>query len=162
MSATIVKKIATKTVLGGPTNIRKMEDGPIMRIMGIMRGTQTGEGDNGPWTAFIGNFQAVNLTTGEIFVAAKAFLPGAAGEMIEQAWNAAQEGENPAENLKFAFDIKKLTDDTSAVGYIYTAVPLVEAKEDDPLAALASTLPPLPQLALPAPQPEPEKTGNKK
>jgi hypothetical protein len=157
--ATVIKKISVKTVIGGPAKIRSLHDGPIMRVFGMMRGTQSGEGENGPWIALIGNFQAINMETGEIFAAAKCFLPGAAGDIVVEAWNNSQDGENPAENMKFAFDIKKFTDDGSAVGYQYSAVPLIEASEADPLAEMARALPaivPVPAL------PEPEAKGNKK
>lgn len=144
--ATIVRKISTKTVVGTPSDIRNLPDGPIMRVMGVMRGVQTGEGDNGPWVAFIGQFQAVNLKTGEIFGAAKCFLAGAASDIIESAWHASQEGDTPAQDMKFAFDIVKITNDTSAVGYEYQARPLIEAAETDPLLEMASSLPALPMI----------------
>lgn len=145
---TLVGKISTKTVIGGIKEIKAAADGPIMRIFGIMRGTKKGmtarQNQDGSiaqqeWTAFIGNFQAVNLLTGQNFISAKAFLPGAAGALIEQTWNEAQDGENGAESMKFAFDIIKTANDTSAVGYTYSATPLILASSD-PLVDLAREL----------------------
>ena len=89
------------------------------------------------------------------------FLPEVASNLVEQAFISAQEGDNPVESMKFAFDIKKVSDETSATGYVYSAVSLIETKESDPLNEMAAGLPPAQMIAqLPAPA-EPEKDGNK-
>ena len=164
MSATIVRKISTKTVIGGVAAMRAADEGAIMRVYGVMSGIQTGttvRQDNqgnpieDPWTAFIGQFQAVNLETGEMFASAKAFLPGAAGEMIEAAWKAGQDKEEPISNMKFAFDIVKKNNEASVTGYEYQARPLLETTASDPLLEMAEGLP-----QLPAPKPAPDVDGN--
>jgi len=168
--ATLVKKLSVATVVGKPSVVRALPDGAIFRAFGIMRGIQrgvkidqdaAGNPVSRPWVAFIGSFQGTNLSTGEIFASAKMFLPEVASNLVEQAFISAQEGDNPVESMKFAFDIKKVSDETSATGYVYSAVSLIETKESDPLNEMAAGLPPAQMIAqLPAPA-EPEKDGNK-
>ena len=151
--ATLIKKISVATVIGNSKIVRDSADGAIMRVYGVVRGIQKGvkldqdtQGNpiSRPWTALTGSFQAVNIATGEIFASAKVFLPDVAGELVINAFEQAQEGDNPGNpgaSIKFAFDIKKITSEKSVTGYEYAAVSLIEAAASDPLSEMATTLP---------------------
>lgn len=138
----LIKKLSVKTVVG---NVKKMvaseaitKPTAVMRMFGVATRTQTGEGDNGPYVAFIGQFKAINLLDGTEYTSGKAFLPDVASDLLEGAL--ASEGANGAE---FAFDILVVPDESSAPGYVYQAESLIKPSEDDTLARLekAVTLP---------------------
>lgn len=100
----------------------------LYTIYGTANGIQTGEhATNGPWTAFLGNFEAVNLITGELSKSGKAFLQSPLGEMMEAALRDADE-------VSFSCTIRVKRRDDLAVGYEYLVEPHIEATQADPLA----------------------------
>lgn len=131
----IQKKLSMKTVFGTVKDIRSAAESfggkpkPIVRVMGVANKTRAGEGDNGPWVAFLGQFEFINLITGESFVGGKAFLPNPVSDMVE-----AQLEDN--DRVQFAFDITVKEDESSAVGYEYGAQTVLSVQENDPLAML--------------------------
>lgn len=135
MSTKISKKLSTKTVFGTVKDIRQAAESgngeavPIMRVLGIAKKMQSGESTNGIWVAFLGQFEFINLVTGESHVGGKAFLPSPVDAMIE----AQLEGSN---SVEFAFDITVREDETSAVGYEYGAQTVLEVQENDPISLL--------------------------
>ena len=146
----IINKISVRSVYGDKKKIRKAAEAAkgepvtVMRVVGIARGFETGEGDNGPWVKFKGNFQGTAVDTGELFKSGKLFLPGVASDLLE-----AELMNDEVTNVELAFDIHAVEDDTSAVGYVYTVTPLIEVGENDPIMALVSSLPELPKIAAP-------------
>jgi hypothetical protein len=68
---TPLRKINAKTVWGKIKNDDIPEKGskPLFRVIGQAMGTREGDGDYGEWVALVGNFEAVNLATGEVFAA---------------------------------------------------------------------------------------------
>jgi len=138
----LIKKISVKTVCG---NIKKMiasqpegeeKSVPVMRAYGTATRTQTGEGDNGPWVAFVGQFKAVNLLDGVEYTSGKMFLPDVASDLLEGALGAAENN-----NVEFAFDIIAVPDEASATGYVYQAESLIEPEKDDTFSRMEKTLP---------------------
>lgn len=152
---TLVKKISIKTVLGNYKEVLPQLDGKkakVMRVAGIARKMVPGSSDMGEWVRFEGNFKAINMLTGEEFMAAKCFLPDVAGDILESAFAPDEEtGEVPS-SVEFGFDIVMVPDDTMATGYFYEADPLKEPAEDDSITRLMSSMPKLPRSV---PKPEP-------
>lgn len=137
----LIKKLSVKTVVG---NVKKMvasdeikEPTAIMRIFGVATRAQVGEGDNGPWVAFIGQFKAINLLDGTEYTSGKAFLPDVASDLLEGAL--AGDG---AQGAEFGFDVLVVPDESSATGYIYQAESLIKPTEDDTLSRLEKTVTP--------------------
>jgi len=128
----LIKKITPKTVLGKIKSIAHdlTETTPVMRVVGIARGLSTGEGDYGSWVKFKGDFSATNLLTGDVFRSPACILPGIAGDLIESA---VMDSEN--NGVEFGFDIT-LEPSDSPVGYEFSAIPLLETKEETPLDSL--------------------------
>ena len=139
----LIKKITTKTVCGDIKKLAKpLKDGEgmdLVRVFGVARDIKTGESDYGPWTKFLGNFQAINIVSGEEFKSTACMLPDTASELLEAALQ--NEGVN---EVNFAFDISIKGDSNSTIGYQYVCSPLLEDNDSDPLAKLASSLPKLP------------------
>lgn len=153
MGNSIVRKISTKVVVGNIGDMVKKgkitEKTAVMRVFGIASGLKKGESNYGEYTAFLGQFRAVNLASGEVFSAGKCFLPVCAQELIEA-------NIGPDSRVEFALDIEVVPDDTVQVGYFYSAAPILEPSENDPLELLASKIESV--AALPAPDsPSPKK-----
>lgn len=134
----LLGKISFKTVCGKINRRKLPEDGTamhVMRILGVANKIVTGNGDNGAFVGFLGSFEATNVETGEVFRSGKLFLPNVASNLLEAAV-----ANNGGANVEFAFDIGVKEDDTSAVGYVYTASPIMEASENDPIALMKTRL----------------------
>lgn len=133
-----INKISVATVVGNVKPIvKEMKNGDskiIMRILGIANGTKVGDGDNGPWTALIGEFKATNILTGKEFISGKCFLPGAISDLV-----VGQLG-GDTHKVQFGFDIIIVEDIDSQAGYHYTATPLLKPAESNPIALLEKQL----------------------
>ena len=129
----VIKKISTKTVFGSVNARMLPEDGAIKElynVMGIASAVQVGESNYGAWECLRGRFRAVNLETGEEVEAGQAFLPALAHELV-----APQVIEGTT--VEFALTIGARISESSPVGYEYTAAPLLEPSEADPMNQLA-------------------------
>lgn len=137
MSA-LTKKLSTAKIVG-KVNIRKLpEDGTVVNlytVIGLAVGTKSGTSDFGDWTGLVGQFEAVNLETGERFASANLFLPDVAQGLIE-----AQLANAENHQVQFAFVIGAMADSNSPVGYSYTAQPILHPDAKDPLADLRASV----------------------
>lgn len=138
--AKLVSRISVKLVSG---DVRKLEPGFVMRIIGIATDTKAVTTQYGESIGLKGQFMAIN-PKGEQFMSGTAYLPNIALSLITGQLAADQ-----VEGVKFAFDLFKVLDDSVMIGYRYEAKPLVEPAENNPLFDLAKTMP-----ALPAPEKE--------
>jgi len=136
----LVKKISAKTVcskIDKPT-----EPVALFNLYGVAHGIKTGDSQYGAWTAFIGNFEALNLKTGERFLSGAAFVPGVVEQLLLSGLTAAQEADANA-SIQFALQIgvkPAMGSKPSTTGYEYTVTPLVDIQANDPLAALKNQL----------------------
>jgi len=125
-----------KTVLRG---VEKM----YMRVIGVIYGTKLVTSNYGDSIEFAGQFQGINLDTGEVYEGGKLFLPNVAEMYTAGAFNTASQGEG-FKSLDVAFDIG-VKPSNNAVGYEYTVKPLIQAEPtESPLTRLSAILPPLP------------------
>lgn len=135
----MIRKITTKTVCG---DVKKLVHGgtvtakntAIMRVLGHVQALKDGESDFGPWVAFIGTFEATNLLTGEVYMSAKALLPGVIADLIEGQLKAVQK-DDPEATVQFAVEVTVSPDESVAIGYTYGVTPLIQ-RAADPLDAL--------------------------
>ena len=130
MSQNHVSKISVKSVYGEVEGMEKGEpEKPIMRVMGICVKAVHGESDKGPWTAFEGDFAAINAESGEIFRSARCFLPNVATNQLAVAL---EQSTGPVE---FALDIA-VRPSNNVHKYEYFAKTLKDMSATDPLAGL--------------------------
>ena len=107
----------------------------LATIFGVATKIKMGEDGKGDvWTALIGQFEGVNLQTGEVFQSGKLFLPSGIQELIEEAI-----GNN--EGVEFAFKILSVKA-SNPIGYSYQAETLTPPKEKDNLSHLRSLVAP--------------------
>ena len=136
----LINKLSVKAIIGGKGNILetvmkdKEAEHVVARILGIATGIKTGEGDNGPWTGLTGTFKGVNVTTGEEFQSGVLFMPNVAQDMVTGALMA------DTKAVEFGFEITAKYDETSATSYVYSARPLFESSESDPLKMLEARM----------------------
>lgn len=144
----LVRKISPRTVWGTKTDVLelvlsdKTKEHPLFRVFGIAIGTRKGqskpEGEGGKsseWTALLGNFEAHNLQSGEVFQSGQCFLPNyitdlVAGKLTEDTTS-----------VRFAFEITAAFDEASATTYSYGGSPLLPTEQNDPLKELVSSVP---------------------
>ena len=150
-----LKKLSVKNVCGRPEFEKGDADGTevkLMQVFGQATGTKGGTSTYGDWECLLGNFEAVNIETGETFRAAQLFLPDVAHDPVVQAVKLS----NGA--VDFAVEIVALKDSESSTGYVYSMKPLIEVAEADPLKVLRDRA----MKQLEAPKEAPKETPKKK
>ena len=127
--ANILSKITSKTL---KVNVEAAKKVPVRLylIYGVARAAVAGQSTFGEYHKLVGQFEAVNLETGEVSVSGSCFLPGAVNDLIAGQLDGQENSE-----VKFAFEIGAAPSDSS-IGYEYTFKELVEAEGIDNLSAL--------------------------
>lgn len=127
-----LKKITTKAVLG------KVTVGSALRVIGFVDRIEHMETPYGDSLRLKGEFEAINISTGEGFRSFNAFLPDIVTDQIEAAL-AASEG-----RVEFGVDIHADEDNSVNTGYVYSATNLLPPAADNPLEKIKKALPKLP------------------
>jgi hypothetical protein len=136
----LITKLSIKQIIGGKSSILdkvisdKEKEHVVARILGVATGMKTGEGDNGPWTGLTGQFKGINTDTGEEFQSGVLFMPNVAQDMVIGALM----GESKA--VEFGFEISVKYDESSATSYVYSARPLFESSDSDPIKLLEARM----------------------
>jgi hypothetical protein len=152
----IVNKITMKTIDAQPKPRSVTERADIAHVFGTATGYRQGSTNYGVFCKFEGNFEAVNLTTGEVFRSRNLLLPqiveamlleqltslGAKAGKVRTADTEGTPGTPASEPVDFAFclgvkpifekDGKTLVE--RGQGYEYTVKPIMESKVSDSLA----------------------------
>lgn len=150
----LIAKITIKTLGVQPEAHSIKEQVDLARIYGVARlakemvGKMTDSGDVQTSVRFLGEFEAVNLHTGEVFNSAKLYLPKFLEEMLHTAIVADKE----QNGVQFAFQVS-VKPGKSPVGYVFIAQSLLAPKENNVLADMRKSFPALaaPAKALPKP-----------
>jgi len=124
-----VRKITMKSI-GAQQNGAPKKAVALARIIGVVSRAKVVESDFGPSNRLIGQFEAVNLDTGEVFAAGQCFLPGGYDESLAAAANM-----DSSEGVSFGVEIGAKPA-KSSIGWEYTMKPIVAQAGADPLAAL--------------------------
>jgi len=135
----MLRKLSTATIMkeAGIEAWSKFKDGETKKFLYVISGTavgvKTGDGNFGPWTAFVGEFAAMT-SDGQVFDGAKCFIP----QPVESQLAAAL-ANTDAKGIKFslAVFIRPPTDDET-VKYVYIVDPVVKPAENKELAPLLS------------------------
>ena len=129
------KKLSTKTIIGGPKEIRdalgEAQTVHLYTAYGVATGKKSGESTYGTWECLLGNFRAQSAITGECFSSTALFLPDTAHLLATSAM--AAEGVNW---IEIAFAVGAEKDEASNTGYVYSAQPIGELGGVDPLVVL--------------------------
>ncbi len=130
----MIKKLSTSKIMGKKPRLNEGEKSRVLyQVVGIASGRKTGEhSEFGPWCALTGNFAAVNLASGEEFRSGVLFLPDVALDPIIGHMDTG------ATSIEFGYTISIMEDEKSATGYVYTATPIMEPDENDPLEKLTN------------------------
>ena len=149
----MAKSIDAKTLVG---NVKKViadwEEGEtreLFHIVGRAESIETGEGTHGPWTRFVGSFEAVNVDNGENSVSNKAYFPEPYESLTYAALKNAGGG-----SVEIACTISVTKVEALPTGYKYGVRSLQEIKPADDLAHLRGLLPPVKPKAIEAPKEE--------
>ncbi len=146
-------KISMKSIGAQPKTGQEFAEGPAAHIYGSARNYLVGISTYGEFMKFRGEFEAVNLATGESYRSANLLLPDIAASLLISALHAAgakhgtvktaNEAENPGEPatapVEFAIEIgirKSKNVQPGGAGYEFTLRPLIETRDSDPIAAL--------------------------
>lgn len=143
--AKLIKKISAKNVCGkmkqevltqGPDgkDIIGFKEKDIMQVIGVATATRSGETTFGDFMGLRGQFQATNLETGETFRSSQCFLADDLTDLI-----AAQLSTEGVKTVEFAFMVGIRPNET-AIGYEYTARPLMETSNNDPLEKIMAQI----------------------
>jgi len=143
--SSLVRKISAKSVCG---KLEKPKEQTALFIVGgIATKTKRGQSDFGEWAALVGQFEATNIETGEVFVGPQCFLPEPLNSMMAASLDETdEEGNRTNASVQFAVEVGYKPADT-ATGYEYTTKEIVKSDSADPLAALREEM----TKALPAP-----------
>lgn len=127
-----IRKITVKTVTGGVDfeEVMKVKKLDLMSVFGVARNMRPGASDLGQYVAFLGDFRAINVKTGEEFASAKMILPKIAEEVLA--------GVIPAEGgeVKFAMVLGATYDPKAATKYVFTFRPLIESADQNVIEEL--------------------------
>lgn len=115
-----------------------MEPRQLYVVFGQARDTKTGESDFGPFVAFLGAFEAIDLATGERYVSDKLFLQNPAeGLLAEQL--ARRDDKTSAVQFSFEIGVKpsqKWIDTDAGNSYEFTVKAHFKLDKADPLAEM--------------------------
>lgn len=128
-----LRKITASTVCGKIEKTDKPQR--LCLIYGTANRVKTGTSQFGPWVQLVGQFEAVNLATGQVFTSPYCILPDkVVNEVIAGAIESGQTG------VEFAYEFG-IKPSKSPVGYDYTAKPIVKEQDNDALASLRAKIP---------------------
>lgn len=148
-----LKKITVAAINGKRGGWKVAENAPdqvIARIFGRADSVAAKASNYGDYLQFTGSIKAINADREECF-SSVLILPSPADSLLAEALK----NDTEKMGVTFAFDIvlrampKKNETDR---GYQFIVKPLIETKSDDPLKALADSLPAMAALPAPAQQ----------
>lgn len=177
------KKLSVKTIVGdlralimhADNDKRLILPSSVCTMMGIANNIESGLSQFGVWECLTGDFECVNLITGEVHIGSKLFIPEPAGKILVEQVRAFvispveltdEEKSKPktqqvqryvanGNSVEFALEIIAIPNPKSTgAPYEYQTRPLVQVQRSDKLLALRDVVRnkvKIPQRALPAP-----------
>lgn len=144
-----LRKITTRDVGFTRTHVQEMviaakKPVKLYTVLGIVNGARPGSTDKGDFVKLVGDFEATNLETGEVFESQMCILPNFVGDPIGAAVHRPN-----SESVQFAVTIGAKPDEKSVTGYVFTSDNAMPPSAHSPLAVLKAEL--VEQKLLPAP-----------
>lgn len=158
-----LKKITTATVGLTPKicdgivtdEVNKGQKVPVMRVYGVCRDQKQGTSNFGPYIKFGGEFEGVNLTTGEKFRAKALLLPPIAEMGLADTLQEAK-AKNPDAFVEFGLDIVVELNPSKQGGWAFKygckPLKLDFTGENDQLSLMGASFGELPLLGAPTPK----------
>lgn len=131
--AKIVSKISLKSIGATPAkgSVEAGKPITIAALYGAVHKHETVTTTFGESERFIGNIEAVNAATGEVFRSGKMFVPSIVEELLAAAVDSIDDG-----SVEFALEIGAEHSEKGNMGFAYTVKPLRKMAEADSLAHL--------------------------
>lgn len=173
----IVNKITMKSIGAQPKANSVEAPREVAHIFGVARSFKTGSSNYGFFEKFVGDFEAVNTETGEVYASQTLLVPSIVEQLLKGALTAAGaeagkvgapgtrgqdvDGKVADTPVEFAFivGVKPTTKREGAnagQGYEFTVKPMIESKRSDTLASLREVSQKA-RKALPAPEAQKEQ-----
>jgi hypothetical protein len=145
--SSLIRKISAKTVCGKIEKPVPKKGVQLFIVGGIANKVRTGDSQYGTWTALVGQFEATNIATGEVFIAPQCFLPEPMNGMIAASLEMVdEEGKRVNNSIQFAVEVGvKFAE--NQIEYEYTATEIMKSDAADPLASIREHI----SKVLPAP-----------
>lgn len=127
-----LSKITLKTMDAQPKPHSIKEATDLATIYGVIRGKKLGQSNFGDFITFSGEFEGINLETGEVFRSGNMILPKMMESMLAGSFD---EGAKDI-SIEFGVKIGVVPSDKGNTGYEYTISPLIETAPSDALLQL--------------------------
>ena len=137
----LATRLTMKDLCCDPTEVRKLPEGQKLRLclmygtvgrIGFREDKNTGRDS----TYFVGQFEGVNLQTGESLQSAKLYLPEGASTALEARVMEVQAKRGKSTLVQFTFEIRAVRSSKAKQGYIYETAALLKPEVLDPLSGL--------------------------
>lgn len=161
-----ISKITLKGIGCKPAAVTALPAGekwPLARIYGVLGETRFKDSVALPGSVelmLVGEFEAINLETGEVFRSGKLYLPPGIAELMQKTLIKLQSEDEKA-SVEFAFEIRTVHA-TNPIGYSYEAQAIGSAKKVDALAQLRGAMAQLPVIGPSVTGKEKQLTSGKK
>ena len=158
-NVTLVNKISAADLLGKVgkfvrENIEVGERCKAFGVAGVCEAIETGTSTFGEWTRYVGDFQAVNYVTGDVYRSERAHVPTVLSAILERDLGALKTGEvkenkhsstyplSTSAEFAFSVDIVRNPDDeeSGAVSYEYVTTPKTQIAANDRISHLTGLL----------------------
>jgi hypothetical protein len=159
MSVTLTKKISAADLLG---NVKKYvrenfeigEAKLCFGVAGFCNAIEEGTSQYGDWSRFVGDFQATNYITGEIFRSEKCHVPSVLEAVLLRDLESMKADVKELQHstvtkltgeIEFAYTVQIIRhedSDDGAVSYEYITTPRTEVTESDRVSKLSALIAP--------------------
>jgi hypothetical protein len=153
---TYISKLTLKGMGCNPSKVVGLPAGEkwnLARIFGTIQNVKVTESKTiagNLEVAFQGNFEGINLESGEVFRSGRLYLPKGISELMEQNL-AKYQAQDTNASVSFAFEIRSVKAATP-IGYSYEAQAIQSAQKVDELAELRKAVMALPVAGDPVPK----------
>lgn len=137
-----ISKLTIKTLGCVPARVTGLPDGEdklaLCRIFGkaVEVGAQEDKFTPGNFVSYFkGNFEGINMQTGETYRSGKLYLPKGISEIVEAAVKTMREKDEATASVSFAFELRSVKA-SNPIGYSYEAVALRKPEAEDELAEI--------------------------
>ena len=155
---TLVKKISAKDIMGPVAKFvrENMEVGETLKCYGVAgkcSSIEEGTSNLGEWTRFVGEFQATNYVTGEVYRSGAVHVPSVLETHLKSGLEPMRDTVKDLKNstvtsltgeIEFAFIVSVLRNEddeqTGGVSYEYITKPVTEIAKNDSIGHLTQLL----------------------
>lgn len=137
----VISKITMATIGTKPGLVTALKDEegnelPIARLYGKLSEVryQDDKAKGQIYTYFVGNFEAINMQSGEVYKSGKLFLPKGISELVEDGVKKGRE-KDPNASISFAFQVNSIKA-KNPIGYSYKVLQLKPVEPEDELKAI--------------------------